>query len=434
MIAVRFFSKSGNTRQIAEAVAESKLNKRKMRMKKILLAVTAAALIGIASLLSGCTASSQESPKNAVALTDASVGDIVVFGDIRWYVTAKTETGCTLLSEKPVIKLPFNVPTYQCIDTWEQSTVRAWLNEQFYYTFTEEERALISKTHITTPANAEHGTPGGEDTDDYIFLLSVDEANALDSKVRRAGYWYGQENQWWWLRSPGANKSYIAYAGTKKNIVDSSGDVAGNACGGVRPALNLSFAGHTAPTAMHKTAAEEASELAVIADSEIGDVVAFGRYTWYVAEKTDGICTLLCAGPVANMPYNDEKTDVTWETCSLRRWLNADFYDSKFSDGEKAAIITTHNTFTAEDSSYEMDCGNETGDKVYLFTYTESKIVSDDIRGCGIEWWLRSPGKHQNNAVYILGKAANLMGNDVDHAMGVRPVIKVRYAEQTAEQ
>ena len=74
------------------------------------------------------------------------------------------------------------------------------------------------------------------------------------------------------------------------------------------------------------------------------------------------------------------------------------------------AIVTMHNTFTAEASPYEMECGNETDDKVYLFTYTGSKIVSDDIRGCGIEWWLRSPGKEQDNAVYILGKAANLMG------------------------
>ena len=109
---------------------------------------------------------------------------------------------------------------------------------------------------------------------------------------------------------------------------------------------------------------------------------------------------------------------------------HGDFFDSKFSDGEKAVIVTTHNTFTAEDSPYEMDCGNETDDKVYLFTYTESKIVSDDIRGCGIDWWLRSPGKEQDEAVYILGKAANLMGNDVDHPMGVRPVIRVGYAEQ----
>ncbi len=402
---------------------------RKMNMKKLLLA----ALIGIASILSGCFASTQESTKEAVALSDASVGDVVVFGDIRWYVTAKTETSCTLLTEKPVIKLPFNVPRYHCSNTWDQSTLREWLNEKFYYTFTEEERALISLTHNSNPPSAKFGTPGGEDTDDYIFLLSVDEANALDSQVRKAGYWYDMNDQWWWLRSPGANESYIAYVGTKKNVVDPSGDVAGNTYGAVRPALNLRLSGDPIPTKMHKTAAEE-KELAVIADSQVDDVVAFGRYTWYVADKSDGICTLLCAGPVAKMPYNDEKTDVTWETCSLRRWLNVDFFDSKFSDGEKAAIVTTHNTFTEEESHYGMDCGNETDDKVYLFTDSEAKIVSDDIRGCGIDWWLRSPGKEQNEAVYILGTAANYMGNDVDHSMGVRPVIRVRYAEQTAEQ
>ncbi len=35
---------------------------------------------------------------------------------------------------------------------------------------------------------------------------------------------------------------------------------------------------------------------------------------------------------------------------------------------------------------------------------------------CGVDWWLRSPGKKQNKAVYILGKSANLIGNEVDYA------------------
>ena len=146
-----------------------------------------------------------------------------------------------------------------------------------------------------------------------------------------------------------------------------------------------------------------------------------------MADKTDGICTLLCQGPVAERPYNDIKTDITWENCSLRRWLNEDFYNSKFTDGEKASIITTHCTFTEADSSYESDCGNDTDDKVYLFSYTESNTVSDEIRECGIDWWLRSPGKRQDDAVYILGRAANLMGNSVEYAFGVRPAIRVRY-------
>jgi hypothetical protein len=325
---------------------------KKMKMNKILLAVSAAAVLGLAFLSSGCSASTRESSKEAVGLSEASVGDIVVFGDIRWYVTAKTETGCTLLCEKPVIKMPFNEAGYQTTGSWDNSTLRAWLNEKFYNTFTEEEKALIAKTHNITPANKEYGTSGGNDTDDHIFLLSTDEANVLDSKVRKCGKWYDMDNQWWWLRSPGANTSYAAYVGKSgKSDVDPAGDVAGNAFGAVRPALNLCFSGSTVPTSLNRTPSEVETELTAISDSQFGDVVAFGRYTWYVTDKTDGICTLLCQGPVTNMAYHDSKTDITLENCSLRRWLNEDFYNSKFSDGEKAAIISTHNTFSEEDSS-----------------------------------------------------------------------------------
>ena len=401
-------------------------------MKKVLVSVSAAVVLGLAFFISGCIVSPRESPKDAVGLSDASVGDIVVFGNIRWYVIAKTETGYTLLSEKPVIKMAFNEAGYQTTGTWYDSTVRAWLNEKFYNTFTEEEKALIAMTHNTNPANSEYGTDGGNDTDDHIFLLSVDEANALDKKIRHCGYWYGMNHQWWWLRSPGANADYTAYVGKGNNSdaeIDPTGDISDNDYGAVRPALNLSFGDAAVPTAVNRTSSEEAAELAAISDSQVGDVVAFGRYTWYVTDKTDGICTLLCQGPVEEKAYNDDKTDITWENCSLRRWLNEDFYNSRFSDGEKASIITTHNTFTEADSSYGMDCGNDTDDKVYLFSYSESNSVSDDIRLCGLDWWLRSPGEKQDRAVFILGKAANLMGTEVDKSRGVRPVIRVRYSD-----
>ena len=66
---------------------------RKMKMKKYLLAVSAAAVLGLAFIISGCNSARHGSPRDAVELTDASVGDIVVFGDIRWYVIAKTNIG-----------------------------------------------------------------------------------------------------------------------------------------------------------------------------------------------------------------------------------------------------------------------------------------------------------------------------------------------------
>ena len=33
---------------------------------------------------------------------------------------------------------------------------------------------------------------------------------------------------------------------------------------------------------------------------------------------------------IETKPYNVENEDVTWETCSLRKWLNVDFYDDNF--------------------------------------------------------------------------------------------------------
>ena len=90
-----------------------------MRMKNIMLAVSTAAVLGLAFFISGCNASRHESPKDAVGLSDVSVGDIVVFGDIRWFVIAKTDDGYTLLSEKPVIRPlrispSVSVPTIFC--------------------------------------------------------------------------------------------------------------------------------------------------------------------------------------------------------------------------------------------------------------------------------------------------------------------------------
>ncbi len=407
-----------------------------MKMKKISFAGLAAAILGLAFVISGCDSTRHESTKSVVELSDASVGDIVVFGDIRWYVIGKTGAGYTLLSEKPVIKQCFRKAGYGIsTSTWEESTVRAWLNDKFYNTFSEEEKALIAMTHNINADNSEYGTSGGNDTDDYIYLLSVDEASALDNSMRKCGTWDSPFHQWWWLRSPGANTSYVTYVGKGKDgVIDPHGDIASNEYGAVRPALNLRLADHTVPTSINRTSVEVETELKAISDSQIDDVVVFGRYTWYVTDKTAGICTLLCQGPVAYMPYNDSSTDITWENCSLRRWLNEDFYNSKFSAGEKAVIEISHNTFTEDDSSYGMDCGNETDDRVYLFSYTEAMAVSDDTRDCGVDWWVRSPGKRQDTAVFIGLGSPDLMGTDVGYDFAIRPAIRVRYSDQAVDK
>lgn len=61
--------------------------------------------------------------------------------------------------------------------TWENSTLRAWLNESFYEkAFTKEEQDKILLSNIQNKSNPQSGADGGEDTQDYVYLLSISEA------------------------------------------------------------------------------------------------------------------------------------------------------------------------------------------------------------------------------------------------------------------
>lgn len=129
--------------------------------------------------------------------------------------------------------------------------------------------------------------------------------------------------------------------------------------------------------------------------------------------------------------YNEEYTSVTWETCTLRNWLNNDFYGTAFSSSEQGAIISQ--TVVNEDNPYyNTEGGNNTWDKVYLLsisevmnpdygfcegytTYSVSRRVkaSDYAHAMGAYvgsssdyagncwWWLRSPGYDTYGAAYV---------------------------------
>ena len=114
--------------------------------------------------------------------------------------------------------------------TWETSEIRQFLNSDFLGRFSPEEQALIAMTTVVNNNNPEFGTPGGNDTQDRIFLLSVEEVlryfydtegvlqfgidperiNILAYGVfLHDGMWDVIGPWGWWLRSPGRS-SYNA--------------------------------------------------------------------------------------------------------------------------------------------------------------------------------------------------------------------------------
>ena len=178
-----------------------------------------------------------------------------------------------------------------------------------------------------------------------------------------------------------------------------------------------------------------------------GDRVSFGKYPqrmksqnvpadpepiiWQVLAADGEKVLLLAERGLAGKPYNSKDhflNDVTWETCSLRTWLNNDFLTKAFSEEEQRAIqLTTLSTPDYKENGFVVSGGNNTVDKIYLLSPDElgkylrtdaSRICSPTqyavYTGAGsswyfynddslaatsrdyndvCNWWLRSPGE-----------------------------------------
>lgn len=193
--------------------------------------------------------------------------------------------------------------------------------------------------------------------------------------------------------------------------------------------------------------------------AEAGDIVRFGRYEqdndttgkeyidWIVLEREGNRVKLISRYGLDAVPYNNSYTYVTWETCSLRTWLNNYFLKEAFSDDEQEMIQTA--TVSADKNpGYSTEPGKDTQDKVYLLSIPEARryFDSDEARatkptpyaaaqGADVSdagncwWWLRSPGNDQEQATYVSedGSARSYYTPSVDDvSIAVRPVIHIQ--------
>ncbi len=120
----------------------------------------------------------------------------------------------------------------------------------------------------------------------------------------------------------------------------------------------------------------------------VGEYVSFGTYPqtsegtdqtpirWLVLDydESNNKALLLSQYGLDTKPYHTENANVTWQTCSLRAWLNKEFLNKAFSAQEQAAIMTTtvDNSLEQEYSKWSNRGGNTTQDKVFLLSYKEA--------------------------------------------------------------
>ena len=158
------------------------------------------------------------------------------------------------------------------------------------------------------------------------------------------------------------------------------------------------------------------------------------------------------------IPYNNERENVTWEICSIRKWLNTSFYDTAFSDSEKENILQTV-VPNYGNPVFNVKGGYDTEDKLYCpslqeiekyYDYNKEEYNEEIMclatpyavaQGVGVDdknygpWILRTPG---SKTIAFCGVSRNgcIMGNNTTKegasgvfvdaiGSGVRPVMNI---------
>ena len=102
----------------------------------------------------------------------------------------------------------------------------------------------------------------------------------------------------------------------------------------------------------------------------------------------------------AEQPYNEERADVTWATCTLRTWLNDTFLNTAFTSAEQAVIKNT--TVVNDDNpNYGTEGGENTADKVYLLSLAEASNTAYGF----CRNYSASETREAKNTAYVAGKA-----------------------------
>lgn len=212
----------------------------------------------------------RDSAERAAALYDqykiekfktAKVGDYIYFGvyeqdndfsngpeDIQWQILAIEDGKALVISKYGLSSMQYHTRDEGV--TWENCTLREWLNTAFLEeVFSPEEQARLVMTTVepdVTFVNQEHH---GESTEDRLFILSYTETvkymTDLDARrgiATKRAIAEGsdannlRENCWWWTRTSARNPNEVLTVDSHGEI-NRFGDNVSDAYYAVRPAM-----------------------------------------------------------------------------------------------------------------------------------------------------------------------------------------------------
>ena len=183
-------------------------------------------------------------------------------------------------------------------------------------------------------------------------------------------------------------------------------------------------------------------------DTKTYSTVTFGVWNgepivWMVLDEQDGEKLLVSKEVLFEKEYNDEYIDVTWETSTLRSYLNGSFISEAGLDESKIVSKVISNS---DNPDYKTAGGNDTIDKVFILSIDEANkyfsnesdrislytgydaLEKGNVTDIPQSYWLRSPGFSSSSASWVdLGGYIRTDGNYVnDDFIGVRPALWIK--------
>lgn len=196
-------------------------------------------------------------------------GDTLIFGKYKMRVLDIQENKALVITEEILFQRPFHNKKGDV--TWAHSEIRHYLNNEFYHSFDREVKENILLTTLSNDNNQWYDSDGGDVTQDYIFLLSVEEvvckffgdsSSLLYNRSLKQRYWFQRKDinnhlreaylfnsgWWWWLRTPGRDNKRAVYIHGDGNIgiqgnstyrysSNTIHKVTNDNSGGIRPAM-----------------------------------------------------------------------------------------------------------------------------------------------------------------------------------------------------
>ena len=198
--------------------------------------------------------------------------------------------------------------------------------------------------------------------------------------IMRTG-WQKISKKWYYF-SNGVMKTGWLKSGGKWYYLDGSGAMVTGTktIGGVKYTFD-------SDGVMKEESSESSDETESLANAEVGDIITFGQYEqdnntsngkeaieWQVLDKKqDGSLLVLSKYGLDCQKYDSnagEFDPASWDTCTLRSWLNSTFLNAAFSASEKAKIAATTLVTGAHTEDWEY-YEQKTNDKVFLLSEDE---------------------------------------------------------------